>query len=129
MKKTIIYLGLALVTLLGNATMANTVSTTSQFELAGEYKNSTPLGIAISKGDIVTVKKLIEYGASVHEKCNGMTPLMIAARYNQSEIITLLLANGAKLKDKDDKGFTALKHAEASNAKDAVVLLKKALDA
>ena len=128
MKKTIIYLGLALVTF-GNAAIANTVRTTSQFELAGEYKNSTPLGVAISKGDVATVKKLIEYGASVHEKCNGMTPLMIAARYNQSDIISLLISSGANLKDKDEKGFTALKHAEASSAKEAIVVLKKAMEA
>ena len=129
MKKTIIYSGLALVLAFTNVTMTNNVQSASQFELIGERGVTTPLGIAISKGDVATVKKLIEYGASVDEKCNGMTPLMIAARYNQVEIITLLLENGAKVKEKDDRGMTALKHAEASNAKDAAVLLKKALEA
>jgi ankyrin repeat protein len=129
MKKTIIYSGLALVLAFTNVTMANNVEAASKFELARERGVTTPLGIAISKGDVTTVKKLIEYGASVNEKCNGMTPLMIAARYNQSEIITLLLENGANLKEKDEKGLTALRHAEASNAKEAAVLLKKAMDA
>lgn len=129
MKKTIIYSGLALVLAFSNVAMANNVVTTSKFELVGERGGTTPLGIAISKGDVATVKKMIEYGASVHEKCNGMTPLMIAARYNQSEIVTLLLANGANLKEKDERGLTALKHAEASNAKEAVAVLKEASDA
>lgn len=128
MKKTIIYSGLALVLAFSNVTMANNVQSASNL-MVREYRATTPLGIAISKGDVTTVKKLIEYGASVHEKCNGMTPLMIAARYNQSEIITLLLANGANLKEKDERGLTALKHAEASNAKDAVALLKQAAEA
>lgn len=129
MKKTIIYSGLALVLAFTNVTMANNVETASKFELFGERGVTTPLGIAISKGDVATVKKLIEYGASVHEKCNGMTPLMIAARYNQSEIITLLLTNGANLKEKDERGLTALKHAEASNAKEAAALLKQKMNA
>lgn len=128
MKKTIIYLGLALVSLC-NVTMANTVETASKFELIREHKVNTPLGIAISKGDVATVKKLLEYGASVEEKCNGLTPLMIAARYNQAEIIKLLLEKGADVKAKDEKGITALKYAEASNAKDAVALLKQAMNA
>jgi len=129
MKKTIIYSALALVLAFTNVTMANNVGTASKFELIGERGVTTPLGIAISKGDVATVKKLIEYGASVHEKCNGMTPLMIAARYNQSEIITLLLKSGANVKEKDERGLTALRHAEASNAKEAAVLLKEAMDA
>ncbi|PZR19863.1 MAG: ankyrin repeat domain-containing protein [Flavobacterium psychrophilum] len=124
MKKTIIYSGLAIVLAFTNVSMANNAESTSMF--VKEYRVTTPLGVAISKGDVATVKKMLEYGASVHEKCNGMTPLMIAARYNQSEIITLLLEKGANVKEKDEKGLTALKHAEASNAKEAVALLKQA---
>jgi len=50
--------------------------------------------------------------------------LMYAARYNKVEIVKLLLANGAKSNVKDDKGFTALKHAELSNASETVEILK-----
>ena len=80
--------------------------------------------VAISKGEIDLVKKLIDYGADVNEKSNGLTPLMIAARYNKVEIIKLLLANGAHLKEKNEIGITALKYAEISNAKEAIVFLK-----
>ena len=51
---------------------------------------------------------------------------MLAARYNNVEIIKLLLDKGATLSVKDDKGLTALKYAEASNAKEAIELLKTA---
>ncbi len=85
---------------------------------------NTPLCVAISKGEVDVVKKFIEYGADVNERSNGMTPLMLAARYNNVDIIKCLLAHGANVKAKDDKGFTALKHAELSNASDAVAYLK-----
>jgi ankyrin repeat protein len=126
MKKTIIYLGLALVAF-SNVTMASTVESTShKFELVKTYKSPTPLGVAISKGDIEAAKKFIEYGAGINEKSNGMTPLMIAARYNNVEIIKLLLEKGADWKAKDEKGFNAVKYAELSNAKEALDYLKVA---
>ena len=123
MKKTIIYLGLALVAF-SNVTIASTVETAPKFELVRGSRNHTPQGMAIAKGDTETAKKIIEYGASVNERSNGMTPLMIAARYNNCEIIKVLIDNGADSKTKDEKGLTALKYAELSNAKEAVELLK-----
>lgn len=122
MKKTIIYLGLALVTFFNTAT-ASTFEA-SKFELVKEYRHHTPLGMAIAKGDVETAKKIIEYGASVNERSNGLTPLMLAARYNNVELVNFLIEKGADVKLKDEKGFTALKYAEASNAKDAVEILK-----
>jgi uncharacterized protein len=125
MKNSIVYLGVALVA------FAN-VSFASDLNSFNETKNEvidwtlvTPLGVAISKGDVESVRKFIEYGADVNEVSNGMSPLMIAARYNKTEIIKLLLSKGANLKQKDENGFTALKHAELSNAKEAVELLKQ----
>lgn len=123
MKKTIIYLGLALVTVCTTA-MASTVETAPQFELVKGHGYHTPLGMAIAKGDVETAKKIIEYGASVNERSNGMTPLMLAARYNNVELVNFLLEKGADATIKDDKGFTALKYADASNAKDAAAILK-----
>ncbi|RZJ75902.1 MAG: ankyrin repeat domain-containing protein [Flavobacterium sp.] len=125
MKKSIIYLGLALVAF-SNVTIASNVATTPQFELVKGFKDTTPLAAAICKGDVETVKKFIEYGANVNEKSNGMTPLMLAARYNNVEIINLLLEKGADLKMTNDKGLSALKYAELSNATEAIAALKKA---
>lgn len=86
----------------------------------------TPLCAAIIKGDTETVKKFIEYGADVNEAANGVTPLMMAARFNRAEIITLLLAKGAKKDAIDTKGFTALDHAESAKSNDAIAALKSA---
>ncbi len=88
------------------------------------YKAS-PLCMAVVKGDVEAVKKMIEFGNDVNEVSDGMTPLMYAARYNRLEIIKILVEKGAKIKTKNHKGFNAIKFAEISNAKEAVILLKK----
>jgi len=124
MKKTIIYLSLALV-VFSNVAIANATEVVKP-AFAKEFKNATPLATAIAKGDVETVKKFIEYGADVNEKSNGMTPLMVAARYNQVEIIKLLLSKGANLKLTDDKGLSALRYAELSNATQAADTLRLA---
>ena len=125
MKKTIICLGMALV-LGANVAVAATANNLSGPQSAiSNYVSGTPLCLAISKGDIEVVKKFIEYGADVNEVSNGMTPLMFAARYNNVEILKLLIEKGANLKLKDNKGFTALKYAEISGAKEAVSFLSE----
>ena len=40
-----------------------------------------PFCISIVKGDLDTVKKLIELGQDVNKKSNGLTPAMYAAKY------------------------------------------------
>jgi ankyrin repeat protein len=126
MKKTIIILGLALVAFTDVA-IASTVSTstfTTSKEIV-EY-NNTPLCNAVVNGDIATVKKFVEYGSDVNELSNGVTPLMLAARYNKVEILKYLLENGADKKIKDENGNTALKYAEFSKAQEALAFLKQA---
>jgi len=78
---------------------------------------------AILQGDIDTVKTLIELGEDVNQKSLDMTPAMFAARYNKAEILELLIANGADLSIKNDKGYTAKKLAKLSNATDALAVL------
>ncbi|MBA4154985.1 ankyrin repeat domain-containing protein [Flavobacterium sp.] len=129
MKKSVIYLGIAL---LGFGTFANAFNgsektPTKEVGIYAKYY-ATPLCVAISKGEVEVVRKFIEYGANVNEKTNGLTPLMYAARYNQVEIIKILLEKGADAKVKDDKGFTALDHAENSKATEAVAILKNYLN-
>lgn len=121
MKKSIVYLGIALLTFT-NVALASDAKATST-TITSTYIG-TPLCMAISKGDVEIVKKFIEYGADVHQMSNGMTPLMYAARYNNVEILKLLVANGAKLNVKDEKGNTALDYAERSNATEAIAFLK-----
>ena len=126
MKKSIICLGLVVAmscfTTVTAATNSKSVAKSQiKTPIHGE---ATPLHVAIYKGETEFVKKLIEFGADVNEKSYGLTPLMIAARYNKVEIMKLLLANGARVNDKTEFGVDAMKYAELSNAKDAVVFLK-----
>jgi ankyrin repeat protein len=119
MKKSIMFLGLALATF-GNVAAATIVNPVIAVE---NVITITPLCTAISKGDVEAVRKFVEYGADVNQKSNGMTPLMMAARYNNVEIIKILMSKGADVKAKNDNGFTALKFAELSNAHEAVSYL------
>jgi len=82
---------------------------------------------AILKGDLQTVKKLIELGEDVNKKSLGMTPAHFAARYNKPEILKVLIANGANLKARCDRGYTIKKYAELSNADAAIEVLKNAM--
>jgi ankyrin repeat protein len=123
MKKSVIYLGVALVAFANVSMAANhTPAVKENSTIVGSF--SGPLHVAISKGDVEIVKKFIAYGANVNEKSEDMTPLMIAARYNKVEIIKVLLENGAHPDDKNEQGFTALKYAQLSNATDAIAILK-----
>ncbi|MEM9001867.1 MAG: ankyrin repeat domain-containing protein [Bacteroidota bacterium] len=82
---------------------------------------------AIMQGDIETVKKLIDLGEDVNKKSLGMAPVHFAARYNKPEILELLIANGADLKKRCDKGYTAKKHAELSNATASLEVIETAM--
>ena len=127
MKKSIIYLGVALIAATSVLTASNHYSfPNTSFEVkSSKTETASPLSIAIWKGDLDVVKKLVEYGSDVNEKSNGMNPLMVAARYNKVEIIKFLLSKGAILNAKDENGFTALKYAELSNAVEAIEVLKQ----
>jgi len=82
---------------------------------------------AIMQGDIDTVKRLIELGEDVNKKSLGMTPAIFAARYNKAEILELLIDNGANLRIKSDKGYTAKKYAQLSNATEALAIIEAAM--
>jgi len=120
MKKTIIYSFMALVAFT-NVALASKINEVIN---AITY-SATPLCQAVCKGDMDVVKKFIEYGADVNETSNGITPLMFAARYNNVEMIQFLIDKGANITAKDTKGYTALKYAELSGAKEATAYLKE----
>jgi ankyrin repeat protein len=124
MKKTIIIFGLALVAF-ANVSFASTSNFSNKNNIEVVFRPSV-FCVAIAKGDIETVKKLIEYGADVNETSDGMTPLMYAARYNKVDIAKYLIEKGARADIKDEKGYKALKYAEMSKATDMVALLDKA---
>lgn len=124
MKKSIIYLGVALIALT-NLAQASNINHKSFTSASHIYYDISPLNVAICKGDIETVKRLIEYGANVNKVSGGLTPLMTAARYNKVEILKLLLEKGANPHTTAENGYNALKFAEVSKAVDAVAILKQ----
>ncbi len=96
--------------------------------LAKNYYDVSPFCKLIKMGNYEAVKALIEAGEDVNKKSFGLTPLMFAARYNKAKIVQLLIANGAQLSTKSDKGkITALEMAKRSKAHDAYNIIKKSL--
>ena len=79
---------------------------------------------AVIKGDLETVKRLIDLGEDVNQKSLGMTPAMFAARYNKVDVLEILISNGADLNLKSNQGYTAKRYAELSNATDALELIE-----
>jgi|GEM_PF-4779382 len=87
-----------------------------------------PLHYAASRGEVRMVAVLLNADADVDAAApqprvtesslllgeipeEGMTPLMLAARYHDYDTVALLLKHGARADLKDAKGRTALKHA------------------
>jgi ankyrin repeat protein len=127
MKKTIILSAIALSCSLVTVNAENVNElTNSPYETA--MSETSPFHMSIVKGDVETVQKLIELGADVNEKWNGLTPAMYAAKFNRTEVLIILINNGANLKTKSDKGQTALEYAELSNAQDAQVVIVEELE-
>ena len=69
-----------------------------------ESNNTIPLHVACFKGDIESVKSLIEKDANVNEKneTNGNTPLHVACFQDDIESIKLLIENGADVTAKNN---------------------------
>ncbi|WP_406682993.1 ankyrin repeat domain-containing protein [Seonamhaeicola sp. MEBiC1930] len=128
MKKTIITTALALcvAVVTVNASTATSTIDNSSYEY---FFKVNSFCVSIAKGDFETVKKLIERGADVNEKSNGMTPAMYAAKFNRTDILKLLINKGANLKLKcSGKKYTAVKYAELHGAKEAAFIIKETLN-
>lgn len=127
MKKTAVIFAIALGCVFTSVNATNDLNpiSDSNYELAIAKRVVDPFCISIVKGDVETVKKLIDLGQDVNKTSNGLTPAMYAAKYNRLEILKLLVENGAKLDLKSNKGMTAEKYAEISNAKDTLAFIQE----
>ncbi len=129
MKK--LFLSMALV--LGFALSASSLTINDSFESIKYEKNLTVTTEVstfcklIAKGDIEGVKSMIAAGTDINKKSVGMTPLMYAARHNRVEIVNLLIARGADIKIKSNRGYSALDYAEMSKAVDAYKVISDVL--
>lgn len=123
MRKSVIILAVVLVTTTNLVNALNSKSfKKDQVEFLSE--SASALQQAIFKGEIETVKRLIESGANVNKVFRDMSPLMTAARYNKPEIIEFLLKKGANPSIENERGFTALEYAELIKAEECITLLK-----
>lgn len=106
---------------LGNEAIIDLIQTQIQFdefENVDELKLSTqPLISAISDGDLVTVKRLVNYGADVNPKNlpdkipdidPSKIPLILAIMLNNKEIINFLIMKGANVNIQDSTGMTPI---------------------
>jgi len=123
MKKTVIVFGTALAVFANFATASNfKLESKNQIEIPLDL--ASPLHLAVCNGDVETVKKSIEYGADVNKIVRNMTPLMLAARFNNVEIVKLLLANGAKPSIENSHGLRALDYARYAKSTESAEILK-----
>jgi ankyrin repeat protein len=79
-------------------------------------------------GNTATVKSCIEKGANVNAKMgdSGLTALMLAAGGGHTEMVEVLLANGAQVNVKSDLGDTALSRTTDNGHNETIRILKDA---
>jgi len=86
----------------------------------------TALHYASVSGHAGIVRYLLDQGGNpVAASPNGVSPLMMAARENKTEVIKVLLEYGADPGQKNDKGETAYDWAVLAEHKPVIDLLKK----
>ncbi|MEP2277790.1 ankyrin repeat domain-containing protein [Maribacter sp.] len=88
--------------------------------------NVSPMVMAIVEDDVAVVKSFIAYGVNIEQESKTgaqMTALMYAARYNQLDIVKVLIAEGASTSKKSKLGATALDYAKLSGATEVVTYL------
>ena len=125
MKKTVLTVAAALMLLVTASVEANhNQKENNDIKIVNVWKGElTTFCKAIMKGDIETVKKLIDLGEDVNKKSLGMTPAIFAARYNKAKILEVLINNGADLNIRCNKGWGIKKHAKLSNSKAVLAIL------
>lgn len=78
-------------------------------ELKKKIHLNYALCMACYRGQIDSANLLIESGALVTRyRLNDSSPLTFAIVYNQEDIVSLLLSNGAPANDQDHMGYTSL---------------------
>ncbi|MDB6096725.1 MAG: ankyrin repeat and protein 1 isoform [Francisellaceae bacterium] len=89
----------------------------------------TALFQAACQGHYESAKLLLNKGANINQldpSSGGITPLMAATQYNQTQLVKLFLERQADLNLKDSGGFTALMIAICYGNKESAILLLNA---
>jgi hypothetical protein len=125
MKKSAVILALALGFSISNLNASNDILASNVNEVIAKTVEVSPLCKAVVTGNLDEVNRLIKAGADVNAKSNGMQPIHYAAKYNRVEFIKVLITAGSKIHTPCDQGYTALKHAQKTNAINAEQFLKR----
>ena len=120
MKKSVIVLALALGFSVSNVNASNDLKTSGLNEVIVNTVEVSPLTRAVATGNLEEVNRLIKAGADVNAKS-----IHYAAKYNRVEIIKALITAGSEIHKPCDKGYTPVRHAQKSNAKEAEMFLKR----
>lgn len=116
------------VALLFTSALQASESTTTNTAYVNVVKPTpSQLNLAISKGDLSKVQQLVEIGVDVNKKDErGITPLMYAILFKQTEIVSYLIRNGADYRAEDAKGNTISDYAEKSKSEEIIKLVSDA---
>lgn len=125
MKKSVVVFALVLGFSISNLNASNEILTSDLNQGIEQTNEISPLCKAVATGDLEEVKKLINNGVDVNAKSNGMMPIHYAAKYNRVDMIKILITAGSKIHERCDLGYSALRHAEKTNADDAALFLKR----
>ena len=102
----------------------------AKLNLNGGFRHETALYHASAQGHIQFVQLLLEIGADINgedsKRASWTPPLAGAARYNQSEVVKLLLAKGAD--PNQDEGSPLVKASLFDHVKIVELLLAKGAD-
>jgi ankyrin repeat protein len=92
-----------------------------------DYDKNTLLHLAVLRNEIGEVKDLLARGAKVNAQNNAkMTPMHIAAKQGEREIVVLILAYHPNLALRDSRGWTPLTWAVNAHRDEVVQLLRTA---
>ncbi len=90
---------------------------------ASSQKPSITIHSAVQTQSLEDVKKYVKQGKIEEKDINGFTPLIVAAYYGYTPILTYLLENGANVDATDKNGWTALMYSASYDFIDDVKLL------
>ncbi|MCK6607838.1 MAG: ankyrin repeat domain-containing protein [Flavobacterium sp.] len=117
----------AVAMLFTSALQASESTTTNTTYVNVVKPTPSQLNLAISKGDLAKVQQLVGIGVDVNKKDErGKTPLMYAILFNQPQIVSYLIGNGADYRALDDNGVSILEYAEKSKSEAIIKLVKDA---
>ncbi len=125
MKKSVTVLALALSLSIPTLNASNPEILSTPISVVEDNTNVSALCIAVAKGEIEKVKQLLNNGVDVNKKSNGMQPIHYAARHNRVDIIKVLITAGSDIHTPCDKGYSAISHAQKTNAVEAAEFLKR----